>query len=273
MALPVAAADGLAPEHPSIARINDCWLEGSHHAEGDRLLAEHITVCAPHVPYLVREERALLARMVRYLVAHGVRQFVDLGSGVPASGHVHEIAHALAPSARVVYVDSDPAVAAEGRELLAGNENAAYLRADIREPGSVFGSDEFRRLIDLTEPVAVLMIEMLINFPDSENPRGLVSSYVEPLCAGSYLGLSHFGEHEELDQGLNIFSRMFGQPPAVTLRERDQFAKFFTGLEIVEPGIVPVPLWRPIEDEVGHNPDRAHVHAGLGRKRATRPVG
>ncbi|WP_370945318.1 SAM-dependent methyltransferase [Amycolatopsis sp. cg5] len=273
MALPVAAADGHAPEHPSIARINDCWLEGGHHADGDVLFANHIAVCAPHVPYLVREERALLARMVRYLIGHGVRQFVDLGSGVPASGHVHEIAHELAPSTRVVYVDSDPGVAAEGREMLAGNDNAAYLRADIRRPEAVFGATEFRQLIDLTEPVAVLMIEMLINFPDSENPRGLVSTYLEPLCPGSYLGLSHFGDHEELDKGLNMFSRMFGQPPAVTLRDREQFAKFFTGLEIIEPGVVPVPLWRPLEDEVGHNPDHAHVHAGLGRKRVMRSVG
>lgn len=253
-----------ADEPGTIARIRDCWLEGTHHTAAHQELGEHIVVCAPHLPYLVRAQRLLLGRMVRYLVEQGVTQFLDLGAGVPAAGHVHEIA----PDAKVVYVDIDPSVAEDGRQMLAELPNAAYVQADARRPGDVLGAPQTQRLLDLDRPVAVLMIETLLHIADSDQPERMVAAYIEALSSGSYVGISHFSQNEELETGLNIFSKMFGAPPAVTLRSPEQQARFFTGLEMVDPGLVQVPLWRPgPEHSIDRNPHLAQVYAGLGRKR------
>lgn len=263
MASPIKTpyVDG-ADEPGTIARIRDCWLEGTHHTSAHQELGEHIVVCAPHLPYLVRAQRLLLGRMVRYLVGQGVTQFLDLGAGVPADGHVHEIA----PEAKVVYVDIDASLAADGREMLAGNPNVAYIRADIRRPGDVLGAPETRQVLDLDLPVAVLLIETLLHVPDTDRPGQVVADYVAALSPGSFVGISHFSPDEDVDRGFNIFSKMFGTPPAVTLRSPEQQATFFAGLELVEPGLVPVPLWRP-EGSVDRNAHLAKMYAGLGRKR------
>jgi hypothetical protein len=254
-------------ELPSIARIRDYWLEGAHHTDIDRRFADQIAVCAPHLPYLVRTQRALIRRLVGYAIEHGVRQFLDLGSGVPAGGNVHEIAQEIDPACRVVYVDLDPTIAREGGNLLAGNTNAAYLHADIRDPARILQARMLQTLLDLGEPVAVFMIETLLHIPDSDDPAGLVAAYTEPLCSGSYLAISHFSPSEELTTGLGMFDRMFGAPPPVTLRGPDQLRDLFAGLELVPPGIVAVPLWHPAsDDDIARNPERAKVHVGLGRK-------
>ena len=260
-------APGFDGTYPSIARINDFWLEGTHHSRDDEDYAGRIELCAPHIPYLVRASRNLTGRMVRYLVERGVRQFIDLGSGVPTQGHVHEVAQLLAPGARVVYVDLDPGVVADSRELLAGNDQVAYLQLDVTDRDAVLGDPATRALIDFSEPVAVLLIETLLYLPDAADPAALVASYVDALPSGSYVGMSHCGEDSQLRQGLDMFSRMFGQPPNVSLRERDELAAFFAGLELVDPGVVPVLLWKPAnEDDRGRNPELAHMYAGLGRK-------
>lgn len=265
MTLPVEAAGGADP--PSIARIRDYWLDGSHNSEVDRKFAEQILVCAPQLPYLVRRQRAMVRRMVQYLVESGVCQFVDLGSGVPTEGYVHEVAQDAEPESRVVYVDIDPGIVHEGRELLADNDNATFLRADIRQPDQVLESPELQGLLDLSEPVAVLMIETLLHIPDSDRPAAVVAAYKDAICSGSYLGISHFGENEMLLTGLTLFNQMFGSPPAVALREPEQLVEFFTELDLVEPGIVPVLLWRPAADEeIDRDPEYAGVYAGLGRK-------
>ncbi|MTD57079.1 hypothetical protein GKO32_24330 [Amycolatopsis sp. RM579] len=250
----------------TIARVRDAWLDGSHHTSAHVEIGEHILVCAPHLPFLVRAQRLLLARMVRYLAKQGITQFLDLGSGVPADGQVHQIAQQVNPDAKVVYVDIDASLAGEARALLAGEPNTAYLEADIRRPSDVLDAPETRNLLDLRKPVAVLLIETLLHLPDSDDPEGVVGSYVAALAPGSYLGISHFSPNEDLEKGLNIFSRMFGAPPAVTLRSPEQQARFFTGLEMVEPGLVPVPLWRPDTEPIDRNPHLAEVYAGLARK-------
>lgn len=250
-----------------MARINDHWLEGACHGQTDREYAERISVCAPHIPWLVRASRQLVGRMVRYLIDQGVRQFLDLGSGIPADRHVHEVAQEADPGARVVYVDLDPSVAADGRRLLEHNDRAAFLEADIRDPDGIFHHPEFESLIDLDQPVGVLIIETLLYLPDADDPAGLVAAYREKLPSGSYLGMSHCGEDDQLRAGLEIFSKMFGAPPAVTLREREEFKTFFGGLELVDPGVVQVTLWNPLtEDDIGRNPELAHMYAGMGRK-------
>lgn len=253
--------------NPSIARINDYWLGGSHHDRADIERAVQIELCAPHIPYLVRASRALVGRMVRYLLDQGIRQFVDLGSGIPTMGHVHEIAAGIDPSSRVVYVDLDPDVADVARDVLLAEKNVAFLNLDIRHSDQILSDPEFRRLIDLDQPVGLLAIETLLYIRDAEGPENLISAYVEPLPVGSYVGLSHCSENEELRAGLNLYQRMFGDPPEVTLRGRDQLVRLFSGLSLVDPGVVNVPLWNPLtEEDVGLNPELAHMYTGLGRK-------
>jgi hypothetical protein len=264
MVLPVDATGGHGVGRPRLARVRDCWLDGEHHDEADQEFADYIAVCAPHLPYLVRAQRDLLRRMVRHLVGQGVRQFLDLGSGLPTPRHVHEIA----PDARVVYVDNDPTVIEDGRKVLAAKELATIIDVDIREPGRVLDAPETRRLLDLSEPVGVLIIDMLQHMPDAEDPAGVIAGYHERLCSGSYVGLSHFGPDEQLATGFGLFDAMhLGERPVVSLRDPEAIKALFTGLDLVEPGIVPIMLWRPDpDDDLGRNPEKAPMHAGLGRK-------
>jgi hypothetical protein len=268
MALPIEAAGGQGFGGLNVARMDDYWLGGQHHSEVDRLFADRVAITAPYVPYLVRAQRALLTRMVRYLMDQGVRQFLDLGSGLPTAGHVHEIAQAAAPSARVVYVDFDSSIVDDGHQLLTGNDGAALLNTDIREPGTVLEAVRARCLLDFSEPVAVLAIAVLQHIPDSDDPIGMIAAYLDALCPGSYLALSHYGPDEHLMTGITMFNQMnLGQPPDVTFRDRTSVAVFFSGLELVEPGVVPIIKWRPDpEDDPGINPDRHPIFAGVGRK-------
>lgn len=252
----------------SIASIRDYWLGGRHHSEVDREFADRIAIVVPHIPYLVRAERALLGRMVRYLVGQGVRQFLDLGSGMPTLGHVHEIAQGVDPTARVVYVDTDPGVVAYAGELLAGNEHAALVNADIRDPSRVLNAPQTRQLLDLAEPTAVLVISTLQHIPDSDDPIQVISAYRDALGSGGYLAVSHFGPDEHLIAGEKLFDQMnLGVRPDVSLRDQKSLKMLFAGLELVPPGIVPIVLWRPDpDDDLGRNPDKHPIFAGLGRK-------
>src|SRR4051812_43148436 len=168
MASPIEAPGANGVANTSIARVNDVWLDGVHHDHRDTAYADSISLCAPHIPYLVRASRALTGRIVRYLIDKGVRQFLDLGSGIPTVGHVHEVAQAADPRSRVVYVDIDPSVVAVGRKVLVGKDGVDFLQADIRQVDSVLGAPELRRLIDLDEPVGLLVIETLLYLPDAE---------------------------------------------------------------------------------------------------------
>jgi hypothetical protein len=268
MVLPVEAADEQGVAKPSIARVRDYWLGGWHNSELDRGFADRTAMCAPHIPYLVRAQRALLGRVVRYLVGQGVRQFLDLGSGLPTLGHIHEVAQGIDPASRVVYVDNDSGVVDDGRQLIAGNENAVFAEADIREPSRVLNAPEARRLLDLTKPVAVLAIATLQHIPDSDDPGAMIAVYREAMCPGSYLGVSHYGLDEQLAAGYKLFDEMnLGKRPEVSLRDLTSVSILFTGLEIVSPGIVPLVLWRPDpDDELGHHPERHPVYVGVGRK-------
>jgi hypothetical protein len=254
-------------DQPNIARIRDYWLGGRHHGEQDRVAADRILVCAPQLPYLVRQKRAMLQRMVRYLIKNGVRQFLGFASGVPTMGHIHEVAQPLLPDARVVYIDNDPLIVRDGQNLLDGNDHTAYLHADVRCAEQMLKHPDLRRLTNLHEPVALMMTDTLLHVPDHDNPAALIAAYINAVCPGSYLGLSQFSPTQDLLDGLALFTRMFGKPPAIPLREPEQISCFFTGLNIVAPGIVPLPLWRPDpSDDTIANPERIRVYAGLGRK-------
>lgn len=266
MTIPLESADERG-YLAGIARIRDYWLGGRHHGEQDRDAADRILVCAPQMPYLIRQIRMMQQRMVRYLIRHGARQFLGFDSGVPTMGNVHEVAQPLLPDARVVYVDSDPLVVQTGQKILEGNDHTAYVHADVRCVDHVFGHPDVRRLIDLRAPVVLMMIDTLLHLSGQDNPVSLIASYVDAVCPDSYLGLSQFSQTQHLLDGIALFTHIYGWTPSISLREPEQFARLFTGLDIVEPGIVPIPLWHPEPDEdIPANPERIRVYAGLGRK-------
>jgi hypothetical protein len=252
---------------PSPARVYDYHLGGSHNFAADRQAAEQITAIMPELPLIMRANRAFLFRAVRFLARAGIRQFLDLGSGIPTVGNVHEIAQRADPSARVVYVDIDPVAVAHSRALLAGNESAAAVRADLRDVSGVLATPEVRRLIDPTRPVGVLMVAVLHFVPDRDDPAGVVAGYRDAVAAGSFLVLSHAAASEDqrapqgADEATAAYSRNVME---ATLRTRAQVADLLAGFDPVDPGVVYVTQWRP-EDTDEHQPRLAQL-AGVGRK-------
>jgi hypothetical protein len=211
--------------------------------------------------------RAFLYRAVRFMVESGVRQFIDLGSGVPTVGNVHEVAQRLDPQARVVYVDIDPVAVAHSRAILTGNQFATVIQEDLRVPDAIIAHPELRRLLDLSQPVGLLLVAILHAVPDRDDPFGIVHHLRDDLASGSYLGLGH----ATADSLPEVWERMVqvsvdaGYP--VTPRTRPQVERFFDGFELVEPGLVWAPLWRPEHpDDVDDNPERACNYVGVGRK-------
>jgi trans-aconitate methyltransferase len=253
-----------------VARIYDYHLGGSHNFAADRGAAEQIAALMPDLPLIMRANRAFLRRAVRYLAGVGIRQYLDLGSGIPTAGNVHEIVQRAVSDARVVYVDVDPVAVAHSRALLAGNPLAAAVRADLRNVATVLGLPEVSDLIDFTEPVAVLMVAVLHFVPDRDDPAGIVSGYVRECAPGSYLVASHAAAAEEdsaprgADAAAAAYSRTVAE---ATLRTREQVAGLLAGLELVEPGVVYVDEWRPDLEDAADRPGRRLAQlVGMGRK-------
>jgi S-adenosyl methyltransferase len=237
---------------PNIARVYDYLLGGKDNFAADRELGERIKAALPAVRLGVEQQRAVLRRVVRFLVGEaGIRQLVDIGSGLPTAGNVHEVARDVAPGVRVVYVDNDPIVLAHARALMADNATTFVVDGDVRRPEQVFGDPDLRRLVDIDRPVGLLLCGILHHILDEEDPAGLVARYRAALAPGSYLFVHHLVDvgdpaaaaaQAALRQGMGR-----GQ-----FRTMDQIARFFDGLELVEPGLVPVTEWRP-------DPDTPHL--------------
>lgn len=265
MATPIWAPGVNGPDAPNTARVRDYWLGGTQHTEADEELAAHLVSAAPHLPYLVRTHRSFLRRLVTRLTALGVRQFLDLGSGLPTAGNVHLVA----PGARVAYVDIDPVVAQEGRKLVAANPDVSFLCADLRAPEQVLDSPEVRDTLDLSEPVAVLVLDVLHFVPDDAEPHKVLTTYMDALTPGSYLGLSHTCRDPFMLAAVGMFGSMYGDQalPAFTFRYPEQVVSFFDGMEIVAPGVLPIPLWEPDPDsDEDRNPENFQGSGGLARK-------
>ncbi len=257
-------------DRPSPARIYDYHLGGAHNFAADRQAAEQIAAIMPELPLIMRANRAFLYRAVRYLADAGIRQFLDLGSGIPTVGNVHEIAQRAAPGSRVVYVDIDPVAVAHGQALLAGDEDAAAIEADLRDVQGVLGHPEVHRLIDFSRPVGVLMVAVLHFVPDHDVPVDIVARYRDAVASGSYLVLSHAAASEEeqapagADEATAAYSRDVME---ATLRTRAEVAALFDGFETVEPGVVYVSQWRPEStDGQGEPAERLAQLVGVGRK-------
>jgi hypothetical protein len=254
-------------ERPSAARVYDYYLGGYHNLAVDREFAEQAMLAMPELPLIMRTNRAFLRRSVRHLVSRGIRQFLDLGSGIPTVGNVHEIAQGAAPESRVVYVDKDPVAVAHSQVMLDSNNNAAVLLADMRDVQSVLADEAVARLINPAEPVGVLMFAVL-HFVDSDtSARDTVRAYMDAVPSGSYLVVSH-GTHEFVGERGKQVERLYTRTDNPFYpRNQAQVSSLADGLELVEPGVVYLPSWHPDSpEEVEDNPEKSSTYAMVARK-------
>jgi len=252
------------------ARVYDYLLGGKDNYAADRAAVEAWLKADPSLAFIARSNRAFLGRVVRFLAAEaGIRQFLDLGTGIPTAGNTHEVAQAIAPESRVVYVDYDPVVLAHARALLNSHEAGAtaYIDADLRDTGKILA--EAGELLDFSQPVAVSLLAILHAVPDSDGPYAIAARVMDAVPPGSYLAISHPGSDlvppQTLGQMRDITHRMSQQQ--YTYRAREEVARFFAGTDLVEPGIVRVEEWRPEPGGTGEAGQSSHVWGGVGRKR------
>ncbi|MGW5721491.1 SAM-dependent methyltransferase [Amycolatopsis sp. NPDC003865] len=255
---------------PSMARTYDFMLGGGHNFAVDRAVGEQIERAMPGLRDAARVNRAFLGRAVRFMTANGIRQFLDIGSGIPTVANVHEVAQAQDPDCRVVYVDRDPVAVAHSELILAGNDHAAIVQADMRDPEKILESPQVRGLLDLEKPIGLLMLLMLHWVPDESGPLDLVGRYSSALVPGSFLAITHVtGDHqgENLEDATDVIKES-RSPDQVTLRTHAQVTALFSGFEIVEPGLVGCGEWRPSgpADISAAAEMNMLVYAGIGRK-------
>jgi hypothetical protein len=251
--------------HP--ARVYDYWLGGKDNFAADREAAEEVIAIRPAILRDIRANRALLRRAVRYLAADaGIRQFLDIGTGIPTSPNVHEVVQGVAPEARIVYVDNDPIVLSHARALLASTPQGVtdYIDADLRRPADILR--QARQTLDFSQPVAVVLVGTLHLITDEEDPYAIVAELMAATVPGSYLLISHPAIDVDSESSTKV-QTSYNQHVATTMtrRTRDEVARFFEGLEVLEPGIVQHHRWRP---DTGENVDGYDVPgwSALGRK-------
>ncbi|OHV29120.1 MULTISPECIES: SAM-dependent methyltransferase [Pseudofrankia] len=235
---------------PSIARVYDAVIGGKDNFEVDRAIAAEALRIVPEIGDVGRYNRAILRRGVTFLAREaGIRQFVDLGSGLPTVENTHQVAQRHAPDARVVYVDNDPIVLAHGRALLAENDNTDVVTADLREPADVLARPEIAKHIDLSQPVGVLLIGVIHHLGDDEDPDGIVATYLDAVPSGSYLFLTHFCASSP--DALALEDAMLRDLGTGRFRTLEEITGYFQGLELLDPGVVYLPEWRP-DEPVNH---------------------
>ncbi|NUT90479.1 MAG: hypothetical protein HOY78_00480 [Saccharothrix sp.] len=260
--------DGIDINVPSVARTYDYLLGGAHNLAVDRRMGDEMLKVLPGARRLVQLNRAFLRRAVTHLVDEGIDQFLDIGSGIPTVGNVHEIA----PAARVVYVDKDPVAVAHSKLILAGNERTAVVQADLREPEDVLSRPEVVGLLDFDRPVAVLMLLVVHFSPHSEDPVGYLARYRDRLAPGSALVISHATADRRVDTMREAAAtvRRSNSQDNLVYRTHAEVTELFTGFDLVAPGVVGVALWHPdgmggISDDAD---DNTQVYVGVGRKPA-----
>ena len=231
------------PDIPSPARIYDYLLGGKDNYPADRQAGDEIAAYLPNVREACRWNRVFLRGAVNFLAADaGIRQFIDIGTGLPASGHVHDIARQADPATRIVYVDNDPVVLAHGRNMLHGVPNTVILSHDLRAPAEILADPELRRLIDFSEPVAVLLVAILPFISDADDPAGIIRELLAPFPAGSYLALSH--ATADGTPVVNEAAKVYDEATAQAhVRRRDAVLALVDGLDLVPPGLVWTPQW------------------------------
>lgn len=264
---PEAAADAASridTSKPHPARIYDYFIGGKQNFPSDRAVADQLFEAMPVLPLLARANRAFLGRAVRYAAQQGVKQFLDIGAGLPATGNTHEVAQSVHPDAAVVYVDNDPLVTVHGRALLADEARTRVFEADLRDPKSILAHPDVTTLIDFDRPVALLMVAVLHFVTDEADPAGVIAGLTENLVPGSHLVISHAGSDllPENLEGMEAYQAA----SEGALRDRAQITEFFDGFDLIDPGLVRLPDWRPTE-EPPTDIDQYWMYGGVGRKR------
>jgi hypothetical protein len=260
--------DSIDTTVPSAARVYDYFLDGAHNFAADRAMANEIQQVLPEVRDVVRITRSFLRRAVLFMVGSGIRQFLDIGSGIPTVGNVHEIAQRANPECRIVYVDKELVAVTHCELLLQGNDRAAVIQANLRGIEDILDHPETQRLLDFDQPVGLLMMALLHFVPDSWDPVSIVARYRDRLAPGSYLGISHAAADSNT-AGLAEATQLYQHTrDPMYLRSHEEVLRLFAGLELVEPGLVSCALWRPsgpgdICDSAEIN---ASIYGGIGRK-------
>ena len=267
---PSWAPAGVDPRRANVARVYDYLLGGRHNFLADQDVGRALVAVEPNAREVARANRAFLGRAVRFLSQAGIRQFLDIGSGIPTQGNVHEAAQRADPGARVVYVDVDPVAIAHSKTILAGNENAAIIDADLRDPEKILAHPTARRLIDFRQPVGLLLVAVLHFIADDEEPRRLVATLRDALAPGSYLVLCH-GTDESKPAVAQAAEKVYNRSVAAhaKLRSRGEIERFFDGFELVEPGLTYLSTWRPDSPaDAPGDPGRHWGLVGVGQKPA-----
>jgi hypothetical protein len=253
-------------DKPSAARMYDYLLGGSHNFAVDREFLEKILAIEPEAKRFAIMNRAFMRRAVLFMLEQGIRQFLDLGSGIPTVGNVHEIAQTVDPDSRVVYVDNEHVAVAHGQLLLENKENVVIVQADITRPGLVLTDADTRRTLDFTEPVGLLAITIGHYVLDEQDPQAVFTAYRDALPAGSYLAMTHFTNDFSAIKADELTEAMRSTQNNVQARSHDEVLTLFGEFELVEPGLVTTSQWRPdLPDDI-HNPERDGLYAGVGRK-------
>ncbi|MFE6313493.1 MULTISPECIES: SAM-dependent methyltransferase [Streptomyces] len=253
---------------PSVSRMYDFYLGGSHNFEVDREAARRAMEFMPGLPKIMQANRAFMRRAVRFAAAEGVDQFLDIGSGIPTFGNVHEVAAHSRPGSRVVYVDHDPVAVAHSEAVLAGHDDAGVVAADLLKPHDILASPQVERLIDLNRPVALLLVAILHFVEDADDPYGAVAELSGALAPGSMLVLTHASYEgvplpaERASGAVDVYKDI--RNPLI-MRSREEIARFFEGYDMVEPGLVPMPRWRPEGEPEDEDPYAFSGFAGVGR--------
>lgn len=250
------------------ARVYDYLLGGSHNFLADQDVARSLAAVEPEIRAIAWANRRFLGRAVRFLSQTGIRQFLDIGSGIPTEGNVHEIAQAADSSARVVYADIDQVAIAHSRAILAGNPGATIIEADVREPDKILAHDQTRRFLDFKQPVGLLLVSVLHYVADADDPWSVVERLRDALAPGSYLVICH-GTSDDRPQVMQAAGKVFNRSVAThtQARSRAEILRFFGDFELVEPGLVHMPLWRPDSPaDVPSDPSRYWCLAGVARK-------
>ncbi len=253
-------------DRPSAARVYDYMLGGYHNFEVDRKVADQMAAVFPEVRLGAMANRAFLRRAVRFLIEQGVEQILDLGSGIPTVGNVHEVAEAVNPATRVVYVDIDPIAVAHSRAMLRDNPRATAIRADVREPQLILDDPEVRSLIDFERPMGLLLVAILHYVIDDTEAYEIMRTFRDVMVPGSYCAIAHSSGESP---GHIRLRELFSKASPTLSRTPAQILKLFDGFELVEPGLVQTPLWRPEgpDDIFLDQPEKAFTLAGVARKR------
>jgi hypothetical protein len=255
------------PSEPNPARVYDALLGGKDNYAADRAVADKLATAKPALRPNVRANRAYLGRVTRFLAAEaGIRQFLDLGTGLPSLDNTHEVAQRVAPDSRIVYVDNDPVVLTHARALLVSAREGAtsYLQADIRDPASIL--EQAAQTLDFSKPVAVMLLGVLYMIPDSDLPYEAVAAYVNAVVPGSYLAISHPASDVDAEEAARAAREYDNSLPTTqTNRNRAEVTEFFDGLELLPPGVVQLNHWRPDPDDADPGIEISSW-AGLGLK-------